>query len=103
MHLDSDRYPLKGFGDLFFRVWGPTARHFVNVMQSIQLLLTVSVLIISNGQSISQISKGNLCFVVCLLVFMISGMILGQVRTLQRFSWLANFSVWINVIMLIIW
>ncbi|KAA8575754.1 hypothetical protein EYC84_004858 [Monilinia fructicola] len=68
----------------------------------IQLLFTVSILILSNGQSISQISKGNLCFVVCLVVFMAAGMILGQIRTLQRFGWLANFAVWINVLIIFI-
>ena len=29
-------------------------------------------------------------------------MILGQVRTLQKFSWVANISIWLNVITLII-
>ncbi|KAG4028670.1 hypothetical protein MFRU_020g01090 [Monilinia fructicola] len=100
--LDSDKYPAKSYGDLFFRVFGTWARHGVNIAQSIQLLFTVSILILSNGQSISQISKGNLCFVVCLVVFMAAGMILGQIRTLQRFGWLANFAVWINVLIIFI-
>jgi hypothetical protein len=103
LHMDSDRYPLRGYGDMFFRVWGTWARHTINILQSIQLLFTVSILILSNGQSISQIAKGNLCFVVCLIVFMAAGMILGQIRTLQRFSWLANFAVWINVLIIFIW
>ena len=30
------------------------------------------------------------------------GMILGQIRTLQRFGWVANFSIWLNVITMII-
>ncbi|KAM0128237.1 hypothetical protein ACHAP3_008458 [Botrytis cinerea] len=100
--LDSDKYPAKSFADLFFRVFGPWARHGINVAQCIQLLFTVSILILSNGQSISQIAKGNLCFVACLIVFMAAGMILGQIRTLQRFGWLANFAVWINVLIIFI-
>lgn len=91
------------YADTFFRVYGRWARHFVNILQAIQLLLTVSVLILSNGQSISQVSKGNLCFVVCLVVFMAAGMIVGQIRTLQRFGWLANIAIWINVLILFIW
>lgn len=102
LHMDSDRYPLLGYGDLFFRVYGKWARHLVNILQTIQLLLTVSILILSNGQSISQISKGNLCFVACLVIFMVCGMVVGQIRTLQRFGWLANFAVWINVLILFI-
>ena len=91
------------YADSFFRVYGRWARHGVNFLQVIQLLLTVAVLILSNGQSISQVSKGNLCFIVCLVVFMAAGMILGQIRTLQRFGWLANFAIWINVLIIFIW
>ncbi|CAD6441827.1 af399bb8-774e-4d6c-8e8e-72daae1aa3aa [Sclerotinia trifoliorum] len=100
--LDSDKYPAKSYGDLFFRVFGTWARHAINVAQSVQLLLTVSILILSNGQSIAQISKGNLCFIVCLIIFMAAGMVFGQIRTLQRFGWLANFAVWINVLIIFI-
>jgi hypothetical protein len=110
MHLDSDRYPMKTYADAFFRVFGRWARHGVNILQAIQLLLTVSVLILGNGQSISQISLGpsqnsanSLCFIVCLIIFMAAGMVVGQIRTLQRFGWLANFAVWINVLILIFW
>jgi hypothetical protein len=38
-----------------------------------------------------------------LVVFMAAGMILGQIRTLQRFGWLANFAVWLNLLILFIW
>lgn len=100
--LDSDRYPMKNFGDTFFRVYGRVARHAVNVLQAVQLLFTVSILILSNGQSISQISKGTVCFVACLVIFMAAGMLVGQIRTLQRFGWLANFAVWLNLLILFI-
>lgn len=103
LYMDSDRYPMKSYGDCFYRVFGSWARHVVNVAQAIQLLFTVSILILSNGQSISQISKGHLCFIACLVVYTIAGMILAQVRTLQRFGWLANFAVWLNVLILFIW
>jgi hypothetical protein len=103
--LDSDRFPLKGYGDLFYRTFGPIARHLINGAQSIQLLLFVAVLILSNGQSISQISQGpnggaGLCFVACLVIFMAAGFVLGQIRTLQRFAWIANLAVWINVLIM---
>lgn len=103
MYLDSDRYPMKTYADCFFRVYGTWARHSVNLLQAIQLLLTVSVLILSNGQSISQISKRTLCFIVCLIIFMAAGFVIGQIRTLQRFGWLANFAVWLNLLILFIW
>jgi hypothetical protein len=93
---------MKTYADAFFRVFGKWARHAVNVMQSIQIILTVSVLILGNGQAISQLSKGSICFIVCLIIFMAAGMVLGQIRTLQRFGWLANAAIWINVLTIFI-
>lgn len=105
IHLDSDRYPLRDFGMAFFRVFGKPARHIVNVMQAIQMILTVSALILGNGQAISQVSDATrsspICFIVCLLIFTLIGMVLGQIRTLQRFGWLANFAIWVNVLIII--
>jgi hypothetical protein len=28
-------------------------------------------------------------------------MVLGQVRTLQKFGWIANFAVWLNVLVMV--
>ncbi|KAI4594640.1 hypothetical protein KJ359_007730 [Pestalotiopsis sp. 9143b] len=107
--LDSDKYPIRGYGDFFYRMFGPAARHFINVSQSLQLLLVVSVLILLNGQSISQISRGpsgdqlGLCFVACPLIYMVAGFVLGQIRTLQRLGWLANVCVWLVLAMILLW
>jgi hypothetical protein len=105
MHMDSDRYPLRDFGQAFFRVFGKEVRHMINVLQSLQMFMLVAVLILSLGGSVSQVSIGKdgangngVCFIVCLLIIAILGMVLGQIRTLQRFGWLANLSVWTTVI-----
>ncbi|MCJ1281363.1 hypothetical protein MMC26_000682 [Xylographa opegraphella] len=105
MHMDSDRYPLRDFGQAFFRVFGQEVRHVINVLQSLQMFMLVAVLILSLGGSVSQVSIGQngingngVCFIVCLLIIAILGMVLGQIRTLQRFGWLANLSVWTTVI-----
>lgn len=106
LQMDSDRYPLRDYAAVFFRVFGPLARHGVNVLQSIQMILTVSTIILGQGQAIAQVSQGTphpVCFVVCLLIFALIGMVLGQIRTLQRFGWLANFAVWINLLSIFIW
>ncbi|KAK2602863.1 hypothetical protein N8I77_009365 [Diaporthe amygdali] len=105
--LDSDRYPVRNYADLFFRCFGPWSGYFVHVIQAIQLLVIIAFLILLNGQAISQISQVNgtgpgLCFIVCVLVFALAGMVVGQIRTLQKFSWLANFSVWINLLSMFI-
>ncbi|PQE28339.1 transmembrane amino acid transporter protein [Rutstroemia sp. NJR-2017a BBW] len=105
MHMDSDRHPLRDFGQAFFRVFGPAMRHLINVLQSLQMIMLVAVLILSEGGKVSQVSIGKngengngLCFVICLLIIALLGMVLGQIRTLQRFGWLANFSVLTTVI-----
>jgi Transmembrane amino acid transporter protein len=106
IEMDSDRYPLRDYGAAFYRVFGPTSRHIINVLQSLQMILTLGSLILGMGQSIAQVSAGTskpVCFVVCLLIFVILGVGLGQVRTLQRLGWLSNFAVWMNVLAVIIW
>ncbi|KAL9113157.1 MAG: hypothetical protein Q9227_002769 [Pyrenula ochraceoflavens] len=102
LQLDSDRYPLKGYGDIAFRVFGAWARHVVNVLQSFQFFLNVALIIIGSGMSISQMSKEKLCFIICVLVSMLAGWLIGQIRTLQRLGWVANLAIWLNVTVLII-
>ena len=100
LQIDSDRYPMKGYGDMAFRVYGTWFRHVVNVLQSFQFFLNVALIIISSGQSISQMSKGKLCFIVCVVVCAIAGCIIGQIRTLQRFGWLASSAVFMNLLII---
>jgi len=73
----------------------------MNILQSIQLLFNVGVIVISNGQGLSQMSHYKLCFSICILVWALAGMILGQIRTLQKFGYLANFAVWMNVLVIL--
>jgi hypothetical protein len=44
---------------------------------------------------------GFLCFVAAEAIFMVLGFILGQIRTLQRLSFLANLAIWLNIIVII--
>ncbi|KAJ5083595.1 hypothetical protein N7456_013022 [Penicillium angulare] len=105
--LDSTRFPMRNYGDLAFRVFGNWARIGVNVLQSFQFFLNVSLLIESNGQGLAQMvagvnnTGGFLCFIAAEVIFMVIGFVLGQIRTLQRLSWLANLAIWGNVIVII--
>ncbi|PQE23939.1 amino acid transporter protein [Rutstroemia sp. NJR-2017a WRK4] len=99
--LDSHSYPMRTYGDIAFRLYGSPMRHMVNILQSIQLLFNVGVIVISNGQALSQVSKFKLCYAICCLVFALTGFILGQVRTLQKYGWLANAAIWMNVFIII--
>ena len=100
--LDSYQYPLKTYGDLAFRLYGRIARHSFNFLQSVQLLCNVGVIIISNGQALSQVSKFRLCYAVCCLLWALFGFAVGQVRTLQKFGWLANMAIWMNLLIIFI-
>ncbi|EPE06646.1 amino acid transporter [Ophiostoma piceae UAMH 11346] len=102
MGLDSYQYPIRSFGDLGYRLFGPWMRYLINTLQSIQLVLNVGLIVISNGEALSQVAKFRLCFVVCCLVWAIVGFLVGQVRTLQKFGWLANAAVWINLLCMFI-
>ncbi|ODV88483.1 hypothetical protein CANCADRAFT_4622 [Tortispora caseinolytica NRRL Y-17796] len=81
--LDSLHFPVKSYGDL-----------------CLQLLCNVAVIILGNGQGLSQIINPDtvkLCFSVVVLVWALAGMIVGQIRTLKNFGWLANFAIWLNL------
>jgi amino acid permease len=100
--LDSSQYPILSYGDTFFRVFGKKSRHFINVTQSLQQFMTVAVLILSSGQVIAQLSSAKICYIVCFLIFTIVGIFAGSIRSLQRIGWLANASVWMNIVSFII-
>ena len=44
-------------------------RYGVNFLQSVQLLCNVGVLVIQNGQSLSQVAKFRLCYAICCLIW----------------------------------
>ncbi|TVY14998.1 N amino acid transport system protein [Lachnellula arida] len=102
MGMDSYEYPIKHYGDMGFRLMGRWMRYLFNILQSIQLILSVGLIIVSNGEALSQAAKFKLCFAICCLVWTLAGFFFGQVRTLQKFGWLANAAVWINVVCMII-
>ena len=108
LQLDSDRYPVKTYGDIAFRVYGQTVRYGVVFLQSFQLVFNVGIIIVLNGQSLSQmVAKGpnmdqnGACFIALCFVFAISGMLLGQIRTLAKLGHLANFAIWLNIVIII--
>ncbi|EXJ60239.1 hypothetical protein A1O7_04391 [Cladophialophora yegresii CBS 114405] len=100
--LDSYEYPLRNYGDLAYRTMGTGARHVVNILQSIQLLLICGQVIIQNGQGISQTSKFRLCYAVCVILFVIAGFFMGQVRTLRNFGIFSMIAVGINLLVIFI-
>ncbi|KIL60799.1 hypothetical protein M378DRAFT_83314 [Amanita muscaria Koide BX008] len=102
LKLDSVRYPLRTYPDIAGRIFGKAAQHICTFLQSLQLLMNVAVICLSNGQSLAQVVQNRLCFSVCIVIFPIIGMMIGQIRSLKNFSWLANSAVWINLAIIFI-
>ncbi|KAK3071647.1 hypothetical protein LTR53_008247 [Teratosphaeriaceae sp. CCFEE 6253] len=100
--LDSHEFPLKNYGDLFFRLNGQTARYMVNFLQALALLLVLGQITIQQGQALSQVSKFRLCYAVCPVLFILVGFFLGQIRTLRSYGWVANLAVWLNLLVIFI-
>ena len=75
--LDSDRYPLSSYGDMAYRIFGNWARHTVNFLQSIQLLLNVAIITVVTGQSLEQIVQGSgrpsVCYIILIFVCALAG------------------------------
>jgi hypothetical protein len=59
-------------------------------------------LILGCGTILAQLAQEKVCFIACLIIFTIAGIIVGSIRSLQRVGWFANASVWMNVICFII-
>lgn len=96
LDLDSSRYPMQSFGDLFLRLFGVRARHFSNIAQSLQLFFTVAILIFSKALNIDQIAHGKVCFVAMMVVIMAVSMLGGFIRSLRKIGWISNAAVWMN-------
>lgn len=104
--LDSPRYPMRNYGDLGFRLYGKWARTLINILQSCQFFLNVTIIIEASGQGLQQMAAGVngtgvLCFVAAEVIFTLLGFVFGQIRTLQQVGWLANLAVWLNVFVIL--
>ncbi|MCJ1307481.1 hypothetical protein MMC25_001127 [Agyrium rufum] len=100
--LDSYEFPCRNYGDLAFRTWGTTARYTTNIIQALALLLILGQVVIQYGQNISQVSQFKLCYAVCPLLFIVVGFFLTQIRTLKAYGLVANFAVWLNLLVIFI-
>lgn len=78
--------------------YGQWARIPINILQCVQLIVIVAIITVSNGQALSVITRFNLCYVVCVVILVVVGMVGGQIRTLQKFGWLANVAVFLYVL-----
>ncbi|KAJ7925099.1 hypothetical protein B0H13DRAFT_2574471 [Mycena leptocephala] len=102
--LDSVRFPIQTYGDLGYVIFGPVMRHFASLLQTVQLIINVGIICLSNGQSLSQLVVGGghtICFTVCILIWAIlAWFLVKSVPSKTWFSIVANASVWLNLLII---
>ena len=97
--LDSSRFPILSFGDPFHRLFGPRARHFINFLQSLQMFLSVAVVLLGNLGIIAQLGGDvNLCYIVAGVISLVVSMMSGYLRSLKHLGWFCNLAVWMNIV-----
>ena len=102
VNLDSHAYPVKTFADLGERAVGSTWFGVLcMILQTLQLIINVGTICLSNAQSVEQIANNHqFCFSVAILIWALAGMVIGQIRTLSAYGWLANSAVWFNLLII---
>ncbi|UZJ55734.1 hypothetical protein CBS101457_005054 [Exobasidium rhododendri] len=107
LRLDSDRSPIRNYGQLTFRLLGSYAKLIIDILMIVQLIVNCGTLLLSNAQSMAQIidNSGNgsdhhLCFVVCIVIFLAINLLLSPLRTLKEVGWIANLAVWLNIVLI---
>ncbi|KAI0094160.1 transmembrane amino acid transporter protein-domain-containing protein [Irpex rosettiformis] len=101
--LDSEHYPVRTYADLGERIFGTWFKNLCTVLQSLQLIINVGTICLSNAQSVAQIAVHNeFCFSVQILIWSLFGMIIGQIRSLKNYGWFANMAVWLNLLTIFI-
>lgn len=100
--LDSDRFPVKSYSDVTERCAGKPMRFLVTWLVFIHMIVNVATTSLSAAQSLYQLASGRICFVVAIIVWIIVGCILNQIRTLKRYSWLASAAIWLNILVILL-
>ena len=107
LRLDSDRSPVRNYGQLTYRILGSYGKLISDSLMIIQLVFNCGTIILSNAQSLAQVIDGSgngsnhhLCFIVCILIFLIINLVLSPLRTLKQVGWLANCAVWLNIVLI---
>ncbi|KAF7308777.1 Aa-trans domain-containing protein [Mycena kentingensis (nom. inval.)] len=98
IRLDSLKYPIRSYADMMEVIFGVAARRVSNVLQSVQLVVVVGIICLANAQALVQIAKHHICFAAAIIIWAVLGSIIGQIRTLKSYGWLANSAVWLNLI-----
>lgn len=101
VQLDSDRFPVKSYSDITERVAGPWLRIFVTWLVFIHMyvesmacvvrssltiprIVNIGTTSLSSAQSLYQLAKGHICFVVAIVIWIIVYVALFRSRRLPH-------------------
>lgn len=77
-------------------------RHFINIAQSLQQFLTVSILIFAKALNIEQVAHSKVCFVAMMAAMTGIGMLGGLIRSLEKIGQFAIAGVCMNIVNFVI-
>ena len=77
-------------------------RLLVTWLVFIHMIVNVATTSLSAAQSLYQLSHGRICFVVSIVVWILVGCVLNQIRTLKKYSWLASSAIWLNILVILL-
>jgi len=93
---------VKSYSDITERTAGKAMRLLVTWLVFIHMIVNVATTSLSAAQSLHQLTHGRICFVVAIVVWIVVGCVLNQIRTLKRYSWLASSAIWINILVILL-
>lgn len=97
MNLDSERYPIKSYGDVANRTFGTAGRNIVNTVQMLQLtLLTATLLALVSRPLADQISP-TFCILFMSVIMTVVGIVFSQIRTLRNISAISYFNIFLSI------
>jgi len=99
LKLDNEVHPIRTFSDIAALTLGEWSRLAIAFLQSLQLILSVAVLILGEAQTLQDMlpSMTSVCFLVLTAGWTLFGMTVGFIKVFSHLSQFANWCIWINI------
>ncbi|ORX40321.1 transmembrane amino acid transporter protein-domain-containing protein [Kockovaella imperatae] len=102
LRLDSTKYPIHTFGELFEVFFGKVGHYLVSLMQITQIIFIVGSNNIANAQSMTLLTQnrasGPICFIVSIIIWAVIGFVNSvPFRSLRKLSYISSLNVFLNI------
>lgn len=113
LRIDSDKIPVRTFGDIVYRIWGFWGKTIVDIFFIIQLLFSSGLLLLTSAQNVGLIIDGShtnkdgsprnhICFSVMIMIFMFITLSFSFIRSLKPIGKLSSINLALSFIAVII-